>query len=335
MTHAPDHRPDAAARPGSAPTGSGPTAPGAPGPSIGQVARRPRSVALLALALVIAAGFAALGQWQLARAVESGVVIERDTETALPLGTLAEPQGYVTDRSAGHMVTVSGAFVPGDFLVVSDRLNDGRTGAWVVGHLSITDDGSAADPAPDALPDSVPVALGWAATDDEAAAVAASLDAGDGSDTGAQEVVGRFLPSEQPEPSGTGQDPQRMTRLSTAALVNTWQGDVGDVYNGFVVASAPVEGLSAIDSPPPSEAVQLNWLNIFYAAEWAVFAIFAIVIWYRTVRDTWTREQPGYRDDDEDDDEDDDDDDEDPLTEAGRDDASGAPRRGSRADADR
>jgi cytochrome oxidase assembly protein ShyY1 len=327
MTHAPDHRPDPAARIAS--PGSDDASLAAPGPTIGQVARRPRSIALLALALVIAAAFAALGQWQLARAVESGVVIERDTETALPLGTLAEPQGYVTDRSAGHMVTVTGSLVPGDFLVVSDRLNDGRTGAWVVGHLSVTDDGSAAGPAPDALPDSVPVALGWAAADDEAAAVASSLNAGDGSAAEVREVVGRFLPSEQPEPPASGQDPQRMTRLSTAALANTWQGDVGDVYNGFVVASTPVEGLAPIYSPPPSEAVQLNWLNIFYAAEWAVFAIFAIVIWYRTVRDTWTREQPGYRDDEDDDDLPDDDLDDAAAAPAG------APRRGSRADADR
>lgn len=329
MTHAPDPRSDASARPDAEPAGSGRGGPGALGPTIGQVARRPRSVALLALALVIAAGFAALGQWQLARAVESGVVIERDTETALPLGTLAEPQGYVTDRSAGHMVTVQGSFVPGDYVVVSDRLDAGRTGAWVVGHLSITDDGSQADPAPDALPASVPVALGWTATDDEAAAVAASLKAGDGAPEGVQGIVGRFLPSEQPEPAGEGEDPQRMTRLSTAALVNLWPGDVGDVYNGFIVASTPVAGLTTIDSPPPSEAVQLNWLNIFYAAEWAVFAIFAIVIWYRTVRDTWTREQPGYREDDDEDDEDD------ALPGGGPDAAVDAPRRGSRADADR
>lgn len=321
MTHAPDHRTTGPQREGSGG--------GASGPTIGQVARRPRSVALLALALVIAAGFAALGQWQLARAVESGVVIERDTETALPLGTLVEPQGYVTDRSAGHMVTVEGALVPGDFVVVSDRLNDGRTGAWVVGHLAITDAGAPADDAPGARPDSVPVALGWAPTDQEAARVAASSNAGDGVPTDVQEVVGRFLPSEQPEPSGTGEDPGRMTRLSTAALLNIWPGDVGDVYNGFIVASEPVAGLAEIDSPPPSEAVQLNWLNLFYAAEWAVFAIFAIVIWYRTVRDSWTREQPGYRDD-----EDDEDDDASP----GDDDhgaPAGAPHPGSRADADR
>ena len=339
MTHAPDHRTPASDRPASGSDGlSGPGGPAseAPGPTVGQVARRPRSVALLALALVIAAGFAALGQWQLARAVESGVVIERDTETALPLGTLVEPQGYVTDRSAGHMVTVSGTLVPGDLVVVADRRNGDRTGAWVVGHLAITDAGVPADPDPDALPDSVPVALGWAATDEEAARVAAAMDAGDGMPTGVVEVVGRFLPSEQPEPPGSGQDPERMTRLSTAALVNLWPGDVGAVYNGFIVASAPVAGLEAIDSPPPSEAVQLNWLNIFYAAEWAVFAIFAIVIWYRTVRDTWTREQPGYREDEDEEDDDDDDaspgDDLDAPVGSAR---PGAARPGGRADADR
>jgi surfeit locus 1 family protein len=328
MTRTPDPRPGI----GSGRAPAAPVAEAAAAPTIGQVARRPRFIALLALALLIAAGFAALGQWQLARAVESGVVIERDTETALPLGTLVEPQGYVTDRSAGHMVTVTGSLVPGDHVVVSDRLNGGRTGAWVVGHLVVSDAGVPADGTPGALPDSVPVALGWAATDDEAAAVAASLDRGDGS--APVEVVGRFLPSESPEPPASGEDPARMTRLATAALVNIWQGDVGDVYNGFVVASSPAAGLEAIDSPPPSEAVQLNWLNIFYAAEWAVFALFAIVIWYRTVRDAWTREQPGYRDDDDEDDD---------LLDDASDDAldapSGAARPGagpgSRADADR
>lgn len=49
------------------------------------VARRPRWIAALLLALGIAAGFAALGQWQIGRAVQtatpSGAV---DTETARP-----------------------------------------------------------------------------------------------------------------------------------------------------------------------------------------------------------------------------------------------------------
>jgi cyanate permease len=32
-------------------------------------------------------------------------------------------------------------------------------------------------------------------------------------------------------------------------------------------------------------------LNIFYAIEWAVFAVFAFYIWWRMVRDAYEREQ--------------------------------------------
>jgi surfeit locus 1 family protein len=36
--------------------------------------------------------------------------------------------------------------------------------------------------------------------------------------------------------------------------------------------------------------VALNWLNIFYAVEWVIFAGFAIFLWYRLARDAWERE---------------------------------------------
>ena len=53
----------------------------------------------------------------------------------------------------------------------------------------------------------------------------------------------------------------------------------------------PPTGWTPIDSPPPSSEVELNWLNLFYAAEWVVFAGFAIFLWYRLVKDAWEREQ--------------------------------------------
>jgi hypothetical protein len=37
--------------------------------------------------------------------------------------------------------------------------------------------------------------------------------------------------------------------------------------------------------------VALNWLNVFYAVEWVVFAGFAIFLWYRLVRDAVERER--------------------------------------------
>ncbi|KZX22122.1 hypothetical protein [Rathayibacter tanaceti] len=36
--------------------------------------------------------------------------------------------------------------------------------------------------------------------------------------------------------------------------------------------------------------VSLNWLNVFYAIEWVVFAGFALYLWFRLVRDAWERE---------------------------------------------
>jgi len=105
-------------------------------------------------------------------------------------------------------------------------------------------------------------------------------------------VTGRFLPAEAPVVPAEGRDPHTLTTVSPAALINLW-ANVTDqsVYAGYIVEAAPASGLSAIDSPVPESDASLNWLNIFYALEWAVFAGFAIFLWYRLVKDAWEREQ--------------------------------------------
>ena len=40
---------------------------------------------------------------------------------------------------------------------------------------------------------------------------------------------------------------------------------------------------------PPLPVGAINWLNLFYAVEWVVFAGFAIFFWYRLVRDDWEK----------------------------------------------
>ncbi|MEY2899928.1 MAG: hypothetical protein RL247_94, partial [Actinomycetota bacterium] len=50
------------------------------------------------------------------------------------------------------------------------------------------------------------------------------------------------------------------------------------------------EGLLAIGTEPPPTEAELNWLNLFYAAEWVVFGFFAVYLWYRLVKDEWERE---------------------------------------------
>jgi hypothetical protein len=76
--------------------------------------------------------------------------------------------------------------------------------------------------------------------------------------------------------------------MSPAALLGWWHDtDELNVYRPYLVADGAATwppGLVAIDSPAPTEGSNVNWLNIFYAVEWAIFAGFAFYMWYRLAR---------------------------------------------------
>jgi cytochrome oxidase assembly protein ShyY1 len=241
--------------------------------TVWQVARRPRWIAALLLALAIAAGFAALGQWQLQRSFESAAPREEQTEVVVPLEQVSQPQHPVPDSATGQLVTVDAAFVTGDYIVLSDRINHSGPGYWVVGHAVAANGASLA------------VALGWAPTPDAAAEAVRTLDS-----SSADEVTltGRYLPTESPQES----DFEKGIRSSMAVpeLINLWTDPPDGVYGGYLIADSAPAGLELIDAPAPVTEVSLNLLNVFYAAEWVIFAGFAIFLWYRLVRDAWEEE---------------------------------------------
>ena len=235
-------------------------------PTFWAVARRPRWIAALLLCLGLAAGFAALGQWQLSRSVDNAPATDApDTEDAVPLESIAEPQSAVTPAQFGRQVAVEGAFVPGDFLVVTDRNNGGTAqGVTVVGHF-VTADGV-----------TLAVALGW------------SEDPDTGVGTwDATRLTGRYLPSEVASDSDF--EAEERSAIAVADLINVWP-DAVPAYGGYLVLNEPPAGLDAIYSPPPSQEVSLNLLNVFYAIEWVIFAGFAIYLWYRLVKDVVEKE---------------------------------------------
>lgn len=239
---------------------------------------RPRWVLALLLSLAVAAGFAVLGHWQLDRAIESGVVVVRTTERVLPLQGVAKPDGPLTQVSIGQMVSVDGAFVPGDEQIVSKRFNGGEIGFWVVSHFTTVDSVSLA------------VARGWAP--DQAGARRAVAELSTEAANAPLALTGRFLPGEAPVVPDESADPHEQTTVSPATLINQW-ADFTDqsVYSGYVVDASAPAGLTKIDSPVPEVDKALNWLNIFYAIEWVVFAGFAVFLWYRLVKDAVEREE--------------------------------------------
>ena len=241
-----------------------------------QLARRPRWIAALFLSLAIAGAFAALGQWQLSRSVEQATVVERDTETVVPLDSIAEPNSTATTIAAGQKVTVSGSFVPGDTVILSGRSNQGVSGYWLMAHLRESSDAAGANLA---------VAIGWSADEAGAASAARQLDG----DTAEHTFAGRYLTTEPP--TEDDYEAGEQNSASVAALINQWAEPVSGVYGGYLVLDNALVGLDTIDSPVPTTDITLNWLNIFYAVEWVVFAGFAIFLWFRLVKDAFEREE--------------------------------------------
>lgn len=232
--------------------------------SVWTVARRPKWLGALAFALVVAGVFAWLGQWQWERSIDTATVVDRNTEQAVPLVDVAEPQSIITSDASGRMVSVECRMVPGDDVWVTNRPSPEGPQQWLVRHC-LSDEGY-----------SLAIVLGASTT-----AVDVPLA------SGSSVYLGRYVPTESPQASDF-ENGERST-VSVAELINLWR-DPGPAYGGYLVLAQAPEGLSTISTEPPSLDRQLNWLNIFYAAEWVIFAFFALYLWFRLVKDEWERE---------------------------------------------
>lgn len=252
----------------------------------------------MVVCLSIATAFVLLSRWQLSSSDEGRTVFDPAKEVVQPLQE-AVPAGQPALASfADQAVEARGSYREDSTVLIEGRIHDGDTGWWVVNALTVTD---SAQQWPDAGDDLViPVVRGWVA--DPAAAEKIQVPRGD------VLVVGRFLPPEAPIP--TEDLPQgTYGSLSPAQLTNVWQVPV---YSGFMTAQGesraqdgpqrgdnstlPTDGtlLSSeleavrVDQQPTDTSV--NWLNVFYAVEWLVFAGFALWVWFRFVADTYRRE---------------------------------------------
>jgi surfeit locus 1 family protein len=237
------------------------------------VARRPKWIGMLVFALAVAALFAYLGHWQLDRSVQSLKPVNTGSETRKVLSDITKPQTEFLDKLTGQKVSVEGTFDAKDFRVISGRVNYGKTGYWLTGRF--VDDTNHA---------SLAVALGWSPT---AAGARAAISHVPAAPT-VLDLGGRYLPTEDVDDGKftSGEE----TVMAVPQLINEWNDFAGDAYNGYVVTDRTWGSLAAIYSPPPIDKATLNWLNVFYAVEWVVFAGFAIFLWYRLVRDTYERE---------------------------------------------
>ncbi len=251
-----------------------------------KTALKPRWILSLIFALVLASVFVVLSQWQFSQSEGDAPPPSSRTETVKPLTKTFKPGEPLYKPDADQRVSIDGSFLAGTQLLIPGRLQDEREGYWVINAFHVASAPETAGETP-----VIPVVRGWIA--DEGAAPPDP-------ESGTATVVGRLLPTEAPI-AGPMPDGQ-VASLSVAQLVNLWDAPS---YSGFVTASEisyqgePAEAPSGVErvlvDPQPQET-PLNWLNIFYAIEWFVFAGFACFLWWRLVADDYRRQQEDAED---------------------------------------
>lgn len=251
-----------------------------------EVARRPRWIAGLVLALAVAFVFALLGQWQLER---SFTVTEEADPNPQPivLVDLETPGAPLTVAAANKFAKAQLYIDTQNVFIVANRLQRNQDGIvpgyWVIANSSaLLSDGDSTG--------SLSVGIGFAP--DLATAEQARASLMDSIQVQAFiEQTGKYLQTEGPIAIADRSKPYLLESFSLAQLVNLYSGEPAESFAGFLVLdSDPGFGLEQIVIAPPEAGTEVNWLTLFYAVEWALFGAFAIFLWWRLVEDQRVKE---------------------------------------------
>lgn len=212
-------------------------------------------IGLTTLLVLAIAAFGALSFWQWERA-------QSDRSSAPPV---AASQVFVGGQplpitSYGTLVTATGRYDAAHQLLVARG-----SGFWVVTPL-VRDDGAA-----------LPVARGTVSGPDDPAVADVT--------TGQVVVVGRAEPFDgdpgTPSTLPAGQS-DRLTAAALALPYDATGGYLALTEQQPVAATAPTPVV-----PPfsPDAGAPLRLQNVSYAIQWLIFAGFAVLVWFRALRD--------------------------------------------------
>ncbi|WP_327585262.1 SURF1 family protein [Nonomuraea sp. NBC_00507] len=235
----------------------------------------PRVMGLHLLTIGVLIAFILLGRWQLGVFQDSGKPQAAADPGPVTVATLAPVGAQMSGEAVGRRVAAEGVYEPDRQLLVADRRADvdapgGKAsqddGYWVLTPLRL-DDGTL-----------MPVVRGWVATSDDPAVSAVPQ--------GRVAVAGRLRPqqgTDSVQRRSEGLPAGQVQTVSTGELINLWTGQ--KVRTGYVVAQPPSGSLTQIKVAPPEVGGTLTWRNLAYAANWWIFAGFAVFMWFHFVRD--------------------------------------------------
>lgn len=241
----------------------------------------PRLLGLHLLTIGVLVAFILLGRWQLGVFQDSGKPQSAIDPAPVAVATLAQVGAQMSGESVGRKVTAEGVYEAGRQLLVADRRADvdapgGNVsrghGYWVLTPLRL-DDGTL-----------MPVVRGWVAKDGDPAIASVP--------EGRVTVSGRLRPqqgTDSVQRRAEGLPQGQVQTVSTGELVNLWSGQ--QVRTGYVVAQPPSGPLTQVKVDPPVVGGELTWRNLAYAANWWIFAGFAVFMWFHFVRDAVRRDR--------------------------------------------
>jgi len=260
-----------------------------------RTALKPRWIGFFLLTLAVASVFVLLTRWQFEQSVADQPRSHAETETPVALTDHYDPGVAMAGDQADQMVTFSGQVDPTTSVQVESRVHENdEVGLWLVSSASV-------DGAPDDY--RIPVVWGWIPEQIEATAEEVTDLFETSVGVAANDVIefeGRLIPGEGPTPNTNHFiEPKRTQMLATAELVNLWDQNL---YAGYVVAETFTvngtehtvsgdTGVEAVATAPQPEEAQVAWLNVFYAVEWFIFAIFSLYLWWRFVRDDYLKDK--------------------------------------------
>jgi hypothetical protein len=255
-------------------------------PTFFSVARRPKWIGGLLFALAVAVVFALLGQWQLERTF-TVVEPEKENEQVFVLNQIATPGAALTAEATNVLVSANIMLDQSNLYIVSNRLqqSDGEVvaGYWLIGNSGalLSDNDTTG---------SLTVAIGFSQSLETVEKARVELQESM-LPQAFVESTGRYLQTEAPVETVDTNKPYLFGSLSLAQLVNLYSEEPVSSLAGFLALDAdPGLGLETIDLPPQKAGTQVNWLTLFYAVEWVLFAGFAVFLWWRLVQDQRLRE---------------------------------------------
>jgi surfeit locus 1 family protein len=220
--------------------------------------RRPRSIVLIGLTVIVAVTCALLGSWQLRRLDERreiNAVFERNR--ALPVADVSdlETSGEV-EELLYRRVRATGTYMPDAEVAIVHRTRFAQTGSDLVTPLRLAD-GSV-----------ILIRRGWVPVEEATPPVSGSEPP-----SGEVSIEGVLVGSE-PKRLFTPAIPEdaqdQFPRLDIERLAEQIDGEVLPVA---VVATEPGEGVRAIELAPFDDGPHLG-----YALQWFAFALIALIV---------------------------------------------------------